>query len=253
MFSTISQACSLNFFPPVYMVRTSEEAEGQTYLPHLNQFIMLISLSIVTGFHSLGENNNIVEVYGIALALLMTTTTILYILTLRYHKNYSWWKLIPGFIFLSWDIVFVLGTASDVELQGWPAMTVAVFFGFIMFSWVYGNKKLRKQDKYNQAIFFQDEEHNELLNSSAKGEKYLKASEEKERDERAPKLSEAFYTKGDLDLEKVVRGGEGMGVFVSTADSKFGIPEVFSSVIKFTRWVPQTSEFLSTFNLQDFD
>lgn len=209
----------------------------------MNQLLMLLSLFLVVGFHSSGDSTEIVEVYGTALAILMTITTILYILVLRYSWHYPFWKIIPGFLFLGFDLFLLLGTLTEVHLDGWPPMALALFFGFIMLSWIKGRMLIKRYNQSNQFIFFRKEcdaiEKRKSKNLDLTGCIVNDLEVTDDESDYATDLSETFQCNLDFDLKNVGRS-RGMGIFISTSNEV--IPEVFSNAIKYSSCAPGTSE-----------
>jgi KUP system potassium uptake protein len=51
-FSIVKQSMALDFFPPVKVVHTSEDSEGQIYSPEVNWCLMVLCCAVVFGFQS---------------------------------------------------------------------------------------------------------------------------------------------------------------------------------------------------------
>lgn len=57
-FSVIKQSVALDYFPPVKIVHTSENTEGQVYSPEVNYGLMVLCLAVIFGFQSATQISN---------------------------------------------------------------------------------------------------------------------------------------------------------------------------------------------------
>lgn len=57
-FSVVKQSVALDYFPPVKVVHTSEDTEGQIYSPEVNFMLMILCLAVVFGFGGAAEIGN---------------------------------------------------------------------------------------------------------------------------------------------------------------------------------------------------
>ncbi|PRP87490.1 potassium uptake protein [Planoprotostelium fungivorum] len=244
VFSTITQAIRLGLFPPVAIDKTSGFMSC-VYLPQVNQILMVLCLSVVFGFHS-DANGTITDIYGFAIALLMLTTSILFVLVVVYVWNQKRWLfLIPGVVFILFsDIILLVGTGGTLRnnnnATGWPAMAIAAFFSFVMFSWLIGRIELQRYLRKRQQIRFRtfdasDEEEDDLSI--------------RKRSHHCTPLEVMLVTDG-IQLESISRW-EGMGVFVSTTlDGREQVPEVFAHYLTFSNSAPTIVVFLRLVNVK---
>ncbi|KAJ6916648.1 hypothetical protein NC652_019154 [Populus alba x Populus x berolinensis] len=73
-FSIISQCRALNCFPRVEIVHTSNNIQGQIYIPEVNWVLMLLCLVVVVGFRDTATIGN---AYGLAVITVMFVTALL--------------------------------------------------------------------------------------------------------------------------------------------------------------------------------
>lgn len=57
-FSIVSQSVALNCFPPVEVVKTSQDISGQVYLPSISWILMLCSIAVTAGFQTTSKIGN---------------------------------------------------------------------------------------------------------------------------------------------------------------------------------------------------
>lgn len=57
-FSIVKQSVALDYFPPVKVVHTSEDTEGQIYSPEVNWGLMVLCIAVVFGFQSATDIGN---------------------------------------------------------------------------------------------------------------------------------------------------------------------------------------------------
>ncbi|KAH1083453.1 hypothetical protein J1N35_023214 [Gossypium stocksii] len=78
-FSIVHQSLSLGCFPPVKVVYTSANHEGQVYIPAINYILMLACVGVTVGFKSTVKIGN---AYGTAVVFVMTLTSSLLVLVM---------------------------------------------------------------------------------------------------------------------------------------------------------------------------
>ncbi|PRP78612.1 potassium transporter [Planoprotostelium fungivorum] len=263
VFATISQAVNLGLFPPVAITKTSGFM-ACVYLPQINQVLMIACLAVVLGFHS-DDDGTITEIYSFAVALLMLTTTVLYSLVVVFvwgkkHSKKWWILLFPILILVIFsDIIFILGTGSvlTAEASGWPAMAIAAFFSFIMFSWLIGRVELQRWVNVQNASMTNIRflrvsrqfrfRRMDLKESTEIGDASLV---DRLKGDKTASLDRILETNSGIDLKTISRW-EGMGVFVSTnMDKKEQVPECFASYLTFSRSAPRIVVFLRLENVK---
>lgn len=63
-FSVVKQSVALDYFPPVKINHTSEDAEGQVYSPEVNYGLMVLCLAVIFGFQSATQIGNAFGIYS---------------------------------------------------------------------------------------------------------------------------------------------------------------------------------------------
>ncbi len=137
VFSIARQAIRLNLLPRLEVVHTSEEQEGQIYLPSLNTIMLVGCLFTVLLFPSSTE---LASAYGIAVTLDMMITTILFAVVARrfWRWRRRWVMLLVG-LFLAVDVLLVSANVLKVATGGWFALAIAFGAFVVMSTWVQGS------------------------------------------------------------------------------------------------------------------
>jgi len=147
-FSIVKQSVALGCFPRVKIVHTSDQFQGQIYIPEINWLLMILCLVITAGFR---DTRQIGNAYGIAVVAVMLVTTYLMTLVMLmvWHK-----PLIVALVFLllfgSVESVYVSSVLFKVKQGGWVPLVVAVAFGSIMYVWNYGTLKRYEYEIQNK-------------------------------------------------------------------------------------------------------
>ena len=97
------------------MHHTSEQTEGQIYIPEINALLGIGCLLLVLTFR---ESVKLAAAYGIAVTGTMAITSVLYFIVIRYRWKWSLWKSVALLaFFLSFDIPFLISNMFKF-LQG---------------------------------------------------------------------------------------------------------------------------------------
>src|SRR5262249_43069496 len=83
-YSLTRQAIQLGYWPRMTVVHTSGSAEGQIYMPDVNQALMVACVALVFGFKT---SSNLAAAYGIAVTGTMGITTVLFYAVVRAKKT----------------------------------------------------------------------------------------------------------------------------------------------------------------------
>ncbi len=143
VFSMARQAVRLNLLPRLEIVHTSDEHEGQIYLPTINGLMLVGCLITVLLFPS---STALASAYGIAVTAVMGVTTFLFC-TVAYRL---WrWRLsvvlLVGFAFLSVDLLLLAANVLKVFSGGWFTLAIALGTFIVMATWVQGSYHLGKR------------------------------------------------------------------------------------------------------------
>jgi KUP system potassium uptake protein len=131
-FSMTSQAIRLGLLPRLKIVHTYGEEEGQVYVPTVNWLLAVATCGVVLAF---GSSANMADAYGVAISMVMVTTTVL---AVRVAARWGWSPavLLPlGGIALVIDLAFVGANAAKIGDGG--AYPVALGLGLlvVMLTW----------------------------------------------------------------------------------------------------------------------
>ena len=140
-FSLTFQALQLGYFPRLKVVHTSEEEEGQIYIPKVNWLIFVGTISLVLSFQTSGR---LAAAYGVAVTTTMVITTLLAFIAMR--KLWKWKLpvalLITAFL-LCIDLSFLYANIDKIPDGGWVPLVIAVLIYFVMTTWAKGRRILR--------------------------------------------------------------------------------------------------------------
>lgn len=149
VFSITRQGIQLGFLPRLNIIHTSEEAEGQIYIPSINKLMMIACIIIVCVFR---ESSRLASAYGLAVTadMVLTSTVFFFVIT----KTWRWplYKAMPliGF-FLIFDLAYFSANLLKFWDGGWFPFTVAMFVLNIMLIWRDGRAELGKQIKASRS------------------------------------------------------------------------------------------------------
>lgn len=142
-FSLARQSVQLGLWPRVGVKHTSDEKVGQVYVPFVNWFIMIGTISLVLMFKTSG---NLSHAYGITVSATMLITTVLMVFLGIKSKKIPLWVLIPlGIFFFALDSFFFVANATKVLSGGWIVVLLACGIFFLMKTWVDGSDLFRKK------------------------------------------------------------------------------------------------------------
>jgi KUP system potassium uptake protein len=144
-FSLTQQAVQLGYWPRVNIVHTSKLETGQIYIPEVNRALMIMCVLVVLGF---GSVDALGAAYGIALAITMTITTILFYELARSQWNWSLRKAGAfAAFFLLIDLSFVGSNFLKLVKGGWVPILIALAVFALMTTWYRGRKHVQKMLK----------------------------------------------------------------------------------------------------------
>jgi KUP system potassium uptake protein len=136
VFSMTHQAIQLGYFPRLTVRHTSDEAEGQIYLPLMNWGLAVACVALVLIFR---ESSRLAAAFGLAVSGTMLITSLVYYTVVRHAWGWSRGRagLILGF-FLAFDIPFVVANAIKFLDGGYLPFLVGAFFVVVMTIWRIG-------------------------------------------------------------------------------------------------------------------
>ncbi len=156
-FSLTRQAVRLGYLPRLRIEHTSEEQEGQIYLPLVNWGLMLACVGLVLGFRS---SSNLAAAYGVAVTTDMVFTTILFAVV-----AWTRWGWKPGLVvllvaaLLAIDLSFWGANLHKIPHGGWFPLLVAALVFVLMTTWKRGRELLWRRVRERQLpidLFLED-------------------------------------------------------------------------------------------------
>lgn len=143
VFSLTRQAVQLDYCPRLTIQHTSEETEGQIYIPWINWMLFFAIVALVLIFHS---SSNLAAAYGIAVTGTMIITSLLAFVAL--YKFWGWNIWIGSGIaafFLILDFNFLAANLLKLFQGGWLPLLIGIFLFVIMYAWKNGRETLAAQ------------------------------------------------------------------------------------------------------------
>ena len=139
-FSVSKQALQLGFIPRMRINHTSEDKEGQIYLPRINWILMIGVMSVVIIFQN---SSALASAYGIAITLNMVIATILAGFVFLEVWKWGWLKttLIISIFFVI-DLIFFSANIIKVPDGGWFPLLIGGILLLLMTTWKKGRKLL---------------------------------------------------------------------------------------------------------------
>jgi KUP system potassium uptake protein len=142
-FSLTYQAIQLDFLPPMQVIHTSRETEGQIYLPAVNRLLAIASIALVLGFRN---SSRLAAAYGIAVTGTMLLTSIIFFEVARTSWRWPLWKaaLLLG-LFLAVDIPFFAANLLKFIDGGFLPIALGAVLFLAMATWRAGRRNYRAQ------------------------------------------------------------------------------------------------------------
>ena len=142
-FSLTRQAMVLGYFPNVTVHHTSEQAEGQIFIPEVNALLAIGCLLLVLTFR---ESVKLAAAYGIAVTGTMAITSVLFYFVTRYVWNWPVWRAVALLMFfLSFDIPFLGANVFKFFQGGYVPVLIGASLIAAMLIWNRGRTFLAEQ------------------------------------------------------------------------------------------------------------
>ena len=155
-FSVTRQAMQLGFVPRMEVQHTSEQAQGQIYLPAVNWGLMLAVMILVLGFRS---SNNLAAAYGIAVTGDMVITSLLATVVVARSWGWGWFRAGALFAcFLAVELVFLAANILKIPDGGWFPLVAGVAIFVLMTTWKRGRQLLAQRlagERLELALFLE--------------------------------------------------------------------------------------------------
>ena len=139
-FSVANQSVQMGFLPRMEIHQTSDQAQGQIYVPFTNWTLFLAVVFLVFTFQS---SSNLAAAYGIAVTGTMTITTILitFVIVLFWR-----WPLVIAIpliaVLLAVDLTYFAANAVKIPQGGWFPIGIALLSFTVLTTWKRGRSLL---------------------------------------------------------------------------------------------------------------
>lgn len=145
VFSLTAQAVQLDYLPRIKILHTSQDHEGQIYVPLVNWVLMIACVGLVLGFRT---STNLAAAYGIAVTMTMAITTLIFFRVMV--DNWKWNKFRAFLIALPLFIIelgFLGANVIKIPHGGWFALAVGVLLMVQMQTWRRGRALVAERIK----------------------------------------------------------------------------------------------------------
>jgi KUP system potassium uptake protein len=137
-FSLTHQAVQLGYFPRVAINHTSQEAEGQIYVPEINWGLAIACVALVLAFE---KSSRLAAAYGIAVTGTMGITSVMYFEVTRSTWRWPLYKSLPLLLlFLSFDLPFFGANLFKFVEGGYVPVLAAAAISVVMITWNRGRR-----------------------------------------------------------------------------------------------------------------
>lgn len=150
-FSVTRQAIQLGYCPRMNILHTSDDEQGQVYVPAVNWLLMVSVFILVLSFQS---SSALASAYGIAVTGTMIVDTVLaYIVIQALWK----WNRTLSLVFLSSflviDFLFLSSNSLKIPTGGWLPLVVASALFLIITTWIKGRALLTGYMEEKHVLF----------------------------------------------------------------------------------------------------
>lgn len=133
MFSLTHQAIQLGFFPRLTVRYTSDQAEGQIYLPLMNWGLAIACVVLVLVFQ---HSSKLAAAFGLAVAGTMAITSVSFFVVAHYTWRWPLWKAFGLLaLFLAFDLPFLGANVAKFIDGGYLPFAVGAVFVIVMVNW----------------------------------------------------------------------------------------------------------------------
>lgn len=132
-YSMTLQASRLGYLPRVRVLHTSDEEQGQIYVPSVNWLMLLAVIALVLAFESSGA---LAAAYGIAVSGTMLITTML-VGFVVYVGRHRYRRLVLGALvcFAVLEVGFFSSNLTKLEQGGWFPLTIGALIFIALTTW----------------------------------------------------------------------------------------------------------------------
>jgi KUP system potassium uptake protein len=137
-FSMSRQAVQLGFLPPLTVKQTSDEEQGQIYLPFVNAALFVVVLLLMITF---GSSAKLATAYGVSVTGALLIDTLLLLSVARILFGWSTWKLVlAGVAFGGTEAAFLSANFTKIIHGGWLPLLIATVMFTVMTTWQRGRQ-----------------------------------------------------------------------------------------------------------------
>jgi KUP system potassium uptake protein len=137
-FSMSRQAVQLGFLPPLTVRQTSDEEQGQIYLPFVNAALFVVVLVLMITF---GSSAKLATAYGVSVTGALLIDTLLLLSVARILFGWSTWKLVlAGVAFGGTEAAFISANLTKIFSGGWLPLLIAAVMFTVMTTWQRGRQ-----------------------------------------------------------------------------------------------------------------
>ncbi|WP_326518054.1 potassium transporter Kup [Acinetobacter sp. CAAS 2-6] len=138
VFSLARQAIQLGYLPRLSIKHTSDQEQGQIYVPLLNWVLLTSIIILILIFQT---SSRLANAYGLAVTLTMLCDTLLIAALMRYTWKWKMPKLALLIIpFLLLDLILVGATSLKVFSGGWVPLLIGGVAFLLLFTWKQGRE-----------------------------------------------------------------------------------------------------------------
>ena len=142
-FSITHQAIQLGFIPRLSIRHTSDQNQGQIYIPIINWMLCVAVILLVLFFQN---SSNLASAYGIAVTGAVTIDTLLMAVLMAAVWKWKWWITVPVvLVFLIVDGAFFVANLTKVPEGGWFPLLVGAAAFTILTTWARGRRLMRER------------------------------------------------------------------------------------------------------------
>lgn len=144
-FSVTRQAVQIGLWPRMEILHTSNEEQGQIYLPRVNALLCIAVIVLVLVFQS---SEKLAHAYGFAVTGTMLTTSILAFSVMPGMYRGFRRTIVYGLlcVFLVIDVLLFSANAIKIEEGGWLPLLIALVLFTLMMTWRKGRERLERID-----------------------------------------------------------------------------------------------------------
>jgi len=141
IFSLTRQAMETGFLPFLQIQHTTEEQESHVYIAPMNALLGLSAIVLAIGF---GSSDALADAYGLAVAMAMITTTVLFVAaTIRLGRWPVPLAIAVGAGLLALDLIFFVPSLGKIPTGGWLPLLFACGVLAVMVAWRKGSDRVR--------------------------------------------------------------------------------------------------------------